>query len=609
MLCAMAGDGYTLLEEIGSGAVARVVRVRDAQGRELAGKILHTSREDDPDAVERFGREAALVAALEHPNIVRVFGLEQIDGHDVLLMERVEGPPLDESIARSGPIGSDRIIALGRGIAEGLAAAHEKGVVHRDLKPANILVADGDVPKIVDFGMARASSMQGVDPSTFAVQGTPDYMAPEALDPLSVDARADLYALGCILFELASGGPPYRGATAFAVLEAHRDAPIPRLPGDVPGRLSSLIERLLAKSPADRLQSAESVVHWLDSLEDGAEIELARAGAGLTRTGVCAACNSPLVTDLGVCLACGLAAPSIQAGEFSLFVTGPGGLADKIDSGLRQKFLDWIAANDALDLDASELAKQIPRLPFCVITDVSEGSARALGGSLQTLGLQSEVCKGGRMALPAARKKAGKVGIRMLAIIAASSVYLVSQGIAGGLGIWIAMLMMVPAVVGFRTLRPRTKLRGEARAPLPPAIDERLTAIAKSGPALRAARHRTSLRGVVSSALALRSAVTDDATDAEVASALDIALVATGRLDALDSELEGRDLQRADAQTRELLAERDVWSSRLLELHATIESLRARLVSARAAAGKVHDQEALEELRAKVEALEEVTRT
>lgn len=605
----MSGEGYTLLEEIGSGAVARVVRVRAADGRELAGKILHTSREDDAEAVERFAREAHLVSQLDHPNIVRVFGLERIDAHDVLLMERVDGPPLDEALARDGALGSDRIVALGRGIANGLAAAHEKGVVHRDLKPANILVATGDVPKIVDFGMARASSMQGVDPSTFSVQGTPDYMAPEALDPLAVDARGDLYALGCILYELATGKPPYSGATAFAVLEAHRDAPIPRLPRELPGRLISLIELLLAKSPADRLQSAESVVQWLDSLDDGGELALARQTSGVARTGTCAACGSPLVADLGVCLACGLAAPSIKAGEFSLFVTGPGGIADKIDSGLRQKFLEWIAANDALDLDASELAKKIPRLPFCVITDVSEASARGLASSLQNLGLQAEVCRGGRSSLPAARKKAAKVGVRMLAIMAASSAYLLSQGLFGGIFIWLGLLMLIPAIAAFRTLRPRTQLRGEARAELPPAIAERLGAIAKSGPTLRAPRHRTSLRGVVSSALALRSSVTDEATDAEVANALDIALVATGRLDALDRELESRDLQRADAQTRELLAERDVWSSRLLELHATIESLRARLIAARASAGKVQDDDALDELRAKVEALEEVTRT
>ena len=246
MASAHSSARYTLGAEIGSGAVATVVRVHDREtGGTLAGKILHERVARDRAAADRFLREAELVRSLRSPNIVEIHGLVDIDGRSVLLMELVEGPTLAELIAREAPIVEERLIAIARGIARGLTAAHGVGIIHRDLKPANILIGAGMTPKIADFGMARATSFAGVDKGAMTVVGTPDYMAPESLDPLAVDPRSDLYALGCILHEMMTGRPPYTAATPFGVLDQHRGAPIPPAPETYSRGLAALTAALL----------------------------------------------------------------------------------------------------------------------------------------------------------------------------------------------------------------------------------------------------------------------------------------------------------------------------------------------------------------------------
>src|SRR5262249_15935351 len=153
----------------------------------LAGKLLHGSHRRDPAAAARFRDEARLCARLRHPNVVAVEGVTEIDGEQVLLMELVEGPSLAHVIARQAPLPLHQLLPLASGIAQGLALAHDAGIIHRDLKPQNILLTPDGIPKIADFGMARASSFAGVSGGAFTVLGTPDYMAPESLDPLAVD--------------------------------------------------------------------------------------------------------------------------------------------------------------------------------------------------------------------------------------------------------------------------------------------------------------------------------------------------------------------------------------------------------------------------------------
>ncbi|MBV1862171.1 MAG: serine/threonine protein kinase, partial [Nannocystaceae bacterium] len=396
-----------ICEELGVGAVATVFRIEDASGNAFAGKILHASRRGEDDAASRFAREAEVVRAVEHANVVRVHGRVEVGGEDVLLMELVDGPTLQHVVACDAPLDAERVLALGLGVARGLAAAHDAGVIHRDLKPANILLAPGDTPKIADFGMARAASLAGVDRSALTVLGTPDYMAPESLDPLAVDARSDLYALGCILFELALGHPPFSGATSFGVLEQHRTVPVPAMPS-VDSGLAALIQQLLEKTPADRVQSASAVGDLLEALQRGETAIV--ASAHTLDLGRCAQCGAALVDALRLCLSCQTPVPRVVDGDHTVFVTGPGEIASKLDSKLRAAMVAWLRDNPTLGIDVRDLEKSIPRLPFVLLKGVDAAGGEQLVAALQTLGLEAVIQQGGAMALPAARKKAVALG-------------------------------------------------------------------------------------------------------------------------------------------------------------------------------------------------------
>jgi hypothetical protein len=227
--------------------------------------------------------------------------------------------------------------------------------------------------------------------------------------------------------------------------------------------------------------------------------------------------------------------------------------------------------------------------------------------SLHQLGIESELRRGGRLALSAMRKKAGTLAGRALAIMGASAAMMAAQHNATFL-VMVGGAVTIPLVAGGWTLRSATRLRKSTPSALPEAIRERLRRVAQVGTQLEAQRHREALRGVVAQALALRSLhdTQDERTDAELAQALDVAMVAAARLDVLDTELEQADLRESSAHIHALMRERDTWSSRLLDLAATLESLRIRVATAVARRGRADDVELLELLRAKVEALEEV---
>ncbi|HEY0136964.1 MAG TPA: serine/threonine-protein kinase, partial [Nannocystis sp.] len=419
--------GLRLGALLGSGAVATVARVESNDGRVFAGKVLHASHGQDSAATQRFAQEAALLRGVVDPNIVTVFGVAEIEGKQVLLLELVEGPTLAQLIAREAPLAESRLARLAAGVARGLARAHAAGVIHRDLKPANILVAAGDVPKIADFGMARATSLAGVERSALAVLGTPDYMAPESLDPLAVDTRSDLYALGCILFEMATGRPPHTGATAFGVIEAHRKAITPALGEGFSPPLRALVASLLAKSPADRPQAATQVAALLEQIADGHVTTLAVVAEHTPGGPACAGCGQPLVPELAVCMHCGLAVARAEPGRWTVLVAGPGEPGDKLDSALRARLIGWIAGNPGLGVVAGSLEKTIPRVPFTLLTRVSEASGRSIVAALARLGLEAEVVQGGALRSVRMRKKAGALIGRTLAVAFASSAGLMSN--------------------------------------------------------------------------------------------------------------------------------------------------------------------------------------
>ena len=268
---ALAGR-YELLGALGRGGMGVVYRAEDQLlARTLAVKVLPVDRAADPTFVTRFEREALAAASLSDPNIVAVFD----SGHDgdthFIVMEYVDGQSLAELIHSEGQLGADESVAIGIQIASALAAAHHAGIVHRDVKPANVVVDQQGAVKVLDFGIARATASAPLT-QTAVVLGSAPYLAPEVTQGHPADARSDIYSLGCVLYELLIGRPPFTGEVPAAILHQHNTA-IPRPPKklspSVPAGLDSLLLRMLAKDPDQRPQDARELASALPaSLED-----------------------------------------------------------------------------------------------------------------------------------------------------------------------------------------------------------------------------------------------------------------------------------------------------------------------------------------------------
>jgi TolB-like protein/Flp pilus assembly protein TadD len=277
---------YEILAPLGSGGMGEVYRARDTRlGREVALKVLPAGFANDPDRLARFEREARIVAALNHPNIVVLYSVEDADGVRFLTMELVEGQGLDQHIAPGGmPCG--RVLDLGISLADALSAAHEKGIVHRDLKPANVVLSREGRVKVLDFGLARVAavapelnaSRTATIPSVLTgegvVMGTVPFMAPEQLLGEVADARTDVFALGVLLYKLATGQHPFHGNTAPGMASSIlRDAPaFPNVVRkDLPSDLSRIIMRCLDKDPDRRIQTAKDVRNELELVRRAAQ--------------------------------------------------------------------------------------------------------------------------------------------------------------------------------------------------------------------------------------------------------------------------------------------------------------------------------------------------
>ena len=270
---------YRVTGVIGRGGMGAVYAAEHALlGRQAAIKVLLPDLSRNQDIVQRFFNEARAATAIRHPGIVEIYDFGWTsDGAAFLVMERLDG----ETLARRAERGRMRwqaALVVARQIAGALAAAHAKGIVHRDLKPENVFVVhDAEVPggeriKLLDFGVAKLAgeSAPSINVTrTGTVIGTPTYMAPEQCRGVAVDHRVDLYALGCVVFELCSGRPPFIGEGAGDVLAAHIHVPAPRLSAmqvEAPYAVEQLVERLLAKSPADRVQTAEALIRAIDAI-------------------------------------------------------------------------------------------------------------------------------------------------------------------------------------------------------------------------------------------------------------------------------------------------------------------------------------------------------
>jgi eukaryotic-like serine/threonine-protein kinase len=268
--------GYQITGILGEGGMGKVyIGEHELLGRRAAIKVLLPEYSNDQEVVNRFFNEAKAATAIRHPGIVKVydFGYQE-DGSAYIAMEFMEGEPLDVRLQRMGWLPVEQALRLAGQMASALAAAHQHRIVHRDLKPANVFVvsdpqvAGGERAKLLDFGIAKFSQPDDPDAKQTragAILGSPQYMAPEQIrGSRDVDARADLYSLGCILFQMLCGRPPFDGGGngAMAVMASHLDDPPPMpssLRADVPREVEALILYLLAKDPAHRYQSAAEV--------------------------------------------------------------------------------------------------------------------------------------------------------------------------------------------------------------------------------------------------------------------------------------------------------------------------------------------------------------
>jgi len=257
---------YEVVGALGAGAMGEVYRARDARlGRDVALKVLPAALRDDRDRLARFDREARALAALNHPHIAALYGVEDSAGESALVMELVEGETLADRLRTTGPLPVHAALDYARQIASALDAAHESGIVHRDLKPANIKITPSGVVKVLDFGLAKAAEPPGVSATsvetvggtgTGAVLGTAAYMSPEQARGQAVDKRADIWAFGCVLFEMLAGRRAFAAETVSdtiaRVLNGSPDWTA--LPGDLPPAVRAVLERCLARDVARRLR-------------------------------------------------------------------------------------------------------------------------------------------------------------------------------------------------------------------------------------------------------------------------------------------------------------------------------------------------------------------
>ena len=254
---------YVLGPVIGSGSMGDVYQARDAKlGRDVAIKVLPGTLADHPERRNRSEREARILAALNHPNIAAIYGLEESDGLRGLVLELVDGVTLKDKLAGGVRLSLSDALSIARQIASALEAAHQKGVVHRDLKPANIKITGSGLVKVLDFGLAKIESPEGTAPGALSVLATSDgvvlgtvaYMSPEQARGSPVDKRTDIWAFGCVLFEMLSGVRPFAGDSAADVLGGitTRDPDWDRLPADTSAPVRHVLRRCLAKDPARR---------------------------------------------------------------------------------------------------------------------------------------------------------------------------------------------------------------------------------------------------------------------------------------------------------------------------------------------------------------------
>src|SRR5712691_8104231 len=334
------GKKFTVGDVLGEGGFAAVFRVRDQeQGHDVAVKVLDLGLTPSPGLAERFVREARTSARLEHPHIVPIY---KVGGYKnevlYIVMRCLDGPSLRQLLEKHQRLSLRDAARIARQVADALGHAHLHGVVHRDVKPDNILLDSSGHVLVTDFGIAKAAQEASASQLTTEgmVVGTPHYMSPEQATGEGVDARSDIYSLGVVLYQMLAGVPPFDGDSAQAILMKQATAthtPIRRLRGDVPQALGSVVDRMLAKLPDERFQTAQQASRALvEALPTAAQD---RVRLGRSRLAVGLASCAALVAGAAALWIAVSRPPRLQA-------TAP--LPDAVTASLRRR--GAVAARD-----------------------------------------------------------------------------------------------------------------------------------------------------------------------------------------------------------------------------------------------------------------------
>ncbi|MGH2820815.1 MAG: protein kinase domain-containing protein [Actinomycetota bacterium] len=266
---------YLLVGSIASGGMGTVYEGHDERlGRAVAIKVLREGAEG-PESRERFRREARSVASLGHPNIASLFDYGEENGVPFMVMELVRGADLAQVLGAKGPLEPERAARISQQVLRALDHAHEAGVIHRDVKPANVILQRDDHVKVTDFGIARAAGQTTLT-SAGVLVGSAPYISPEQVSGRRVLPQSDIYSTGILLYEMLTGAPPFRGASAFSVARMHLTEPVPpasRFNRSIPKALDRIVARATAKDPRERFPSADQMVaaltRWLEGYEGG----------------------------------------------------------------------------------------------------------------------------------------------------------------------------------------------------------------------------------------------------------------------------------------------------------------------------------------------------
>lgn len=382
---------YRINAAIGKGGMGDVYRATDSKlDREIALKVLPQDVAGDSERLARFQREARVVAALNHPHIVTIHSVEETDGVHFFTMELVEGQTLDTLIPASG-LSVERILEIAAALADALAAAHEKGIVHRDLKPANVMVTNDGRVKVLDFGLAKEVSAEMMSDVTLTsaaghtqaglVMGTPAYMSPEQISGRMLDHRTDIFSLGIVLHEMATGRKPFEGISSAELASAIlRDSPplVTDVRADLPSDLARVIRRCLEKEPRHRVQTARDIGNELRDLAQTASHKAPVTNS--TARALAAADSGAARAEEGFWVA---VLPFKYAGAKTDLTTLVDGISDDIVTGLsRFSYLRVIARSSTshyahTELDVRAVGRELGA------QYVMEGSLRQAGARLR----------------------------------------------------------------------------------------------------------------------------------------------------------------------------------------------------------------------------------